>query len=463
MIGKILAGRYEIINKLGQGAFGTTYLAIDRKLPDKDKCVVKHFSPQAKDPYNLSHARRLFETEAKVLNRLGNHEQIPRLLAHFEEDTQFYLVQEYVAGHDLSSEITYNKLWNEQDVIALLQVILEALQFVHQNDVIHRDIKPSNLIRREQDGQIFLVDFGAVKQISSHTVAPGDGGLTVAIGTRGYMPSEQSQGLPKFSSDIYAVGIIGIQALTGLPANQLAKDSLTSEITWNEQTQVNPKLGEILTKMVKYDFRQRYQSATEVLSALQSLKSHNNSPLKSMKWKIVIALGVATVVTFVTSWLFLIPRNNLEIYQSLVHGISIKYPQKWQKSVTPDRITGNMARFMPPSAGNADTSQENINLIVRDLPNHLRELQLFTNYYLDDIQQLYRDVKIIQQGRTQLSNQPAYRVIYTAIINGNTIQRLQTWTVKNKKAYIVTYTADIDKYSQYAEVAQKITNSLEIK
>jgi len=84
MIGKILAGRYEIINQLGQGAFGTTYLAIDRKLPDEDKCVVKHFSPQAKDPYNLSHARRLFETEAKVLNRLGNHEQIPRLLAHFE-------------------------------------------------------------------------------------------------------------------------------------------------------------------------------------------------------------------------------------------------------------------------------------------------------------------------------------------------------------------------------------------
>jgi len=356
-------------------------------------------------------------------------------------------VQEYVAGHDLSSEITYKKLWNEQDVITLLQVILEALQFVHQNGIIHRDIKPSNLIRREQDDQIFLVDFGAVKQISSHTVAPGDGGLTVAIGTRGYMPSEQSQGLPKFCSDIYAVGIIGIQALTGLPANQLATDNLTGEITWNEQTQVNPKLGEILTKMVKYDFRQRYQSATEVLSALQSLTSNAHSPGKSMRWKIVIGLGVATVVTLVTSWLFLIPRNNLEIYQSPVHGISIKYPQKWQKSVTPDRITGNMARFMPPNTGNTDTSQENINLIVRDLPNHLRELQQFTNYYLDDIQQLYPDIKIIQQGRTQLSNQPAYRVIYTATSNGDTIQRLQTWTVKNKKAYIVTYTADMDKYS----------------
>ncbi|MGH1395106.1 MAG: protein kinase domain-containing protein, partial [Trichormus sp.] len=101
MIGKILDGRYEIISKLGEGGFGATYLAIDRKLPDKDQCVVKHFSPQTINPYTLYHARRLFETEAKVLNRLGNNDRIPRLLAHFEEDENFYLVEEFIAGHDL--------------------------------------------------------------------------------------------------------------------------------------------------------------------------------------------------------------------------------------------------------------------------------------------------------------------------------------------------------------------------
>ncbi|MDJ0798926.1 MAG: protein kinase [Calothrix sp. MO_167.B12] len=462
MIGKILDGRYEIIRKLGQGAFGTTYLAIDRKLPDKDQCVVKHFSPQSTDSNTLSHARRLFETEAKVLNRLGNHNQIPRLLAHFEEEQQFYLVEEYVEGHDLSREITYDKRWNEQDVISLLLVILEVLQFVHQNNVIHRDIKPSNLIRREQDGKIFLVDFGAVKQISSHTVtSQEDGGLTVAIGTRGYMPSEQSQGIPKLCSDIYAVGIIGIQALTGLPATQLATDSLTGEIIWNEQKQVNPKLAEILGKMIRYDFRQRYQSATEALSALQSLKpAHSSSKL--IGWKAAISLVTATAAILITSWLFFVPRNNLEVYQNTIYGIKIKYPQKWQKSVTPDRITGNLAKFMPPQLENVDY-QDNINLIVRDLPENLQELQKFTNYYLNDIKQLYQDVNIIQQEKTLLSNQPAYKVIYTTKDNENNIQRLQIWTVKNTKAYVITYTASPGNYSKYSEIIQLMINSFEIK
>jgi len=89
MIGKILGGRYEIISRLGRGAFGTTFLAVDRHLPDNDQCVVKQLKPQATDPLTLQVARPLFDNEAKALNRLGTHAQIPRLLAHFEEEQEF--------------------------------------------------------------------------------------------------------------------------------------------------------------------------------------------------------------------------------------------------------------------------------------------------------------------------------------------------------------------------------------
>ncbi|NER95539.1 MAG: protein kinase [Symploca sp. SIO1B1] len=153
MSGQLLDGRYRIIQFLGAGGFGKTYIAEDTKLYDA-RCVVKQLQPTSTDPTTLQVARRLFKSEAKILYQLGNHEQIPRLLAYFEENQEFYLVQELIAGHDLSEELTPGKKLSESYVIALLQNLLETLAFVHQHHVIHRDIKPPNLIRRQQDGKI---------------------------------------------------------------------------------------------------------------------------------------------------------------------------------------------------------------------------------------------------------------------------------------------------------------------
>ncbi|WP_445636923.1 non-specific serine/threonine protein kinase [Nostoc sp. DSM 114161] len=462
MIGKILDGRYEIISKLGEGGFGATYLAIDRKLPDKDQCVVKHFSPKATDINTLSHARRLFETEAKVLNRLGNHDRVPRLLAHFEEDQKFYLVQEFVDGYDLSREINRNKQWSEEKVIALLQDILEPLEFLHQHNVIHRDIKPSNLMRRQEDGKIVLIDFGAVKQISSQGMnIQGQMTATVVVGTPGYIPSEQSQGQPKLCSDIYAVGIIAIEALTHLNPMQLPRDHLTGEIIWRDQAKVSSGLAQIIDKMVKYDFRQRYHSATEVLQALQQLKIAHH-PQKSVLRKTFIGLGIAIAATSIAFLFIFIPRNHLENYNNAVYGIAIKYPANWEHTGTPDRITGNVVKFISPKESATDGYLENVNLIIQDLPEERRELEQFTNFYLDEIQQSDSNTKILEQGKTQLTNRPAYQVIYTLEEEGVKIQRLQVWMVKNNKAYIMTYTADVAKYSKYLQTAQAMINSLEI-
>ena len=275
MLGQILSGRYKIISSLGSGAFGATYIAEDQQLPDTPRCVVKQLKPTSHDPSNLVVARRLFETEAKVLHRLGSHDRIPRLLAHFEENHQFYLVQELIEGHPLTQEIKLGQKCNEAYVIALLQDILSTLAFVQAQNVIHRDIKPSNIIRRTSDNKLVLIDFGAVKQITNQGVNSQDPqGITVAIGTPGYIPSEQLAGIPRPNSDIYAVGMMAIQALTGVPPSQLNPDPESYELMWrNKAPEVSDRLAAILNRMVRSQAIERYQSATEVLTDLASLNN----------------------------------------------------------------------------------------------------------------------------------------------------------------------------------------------
>jgi WD40 repeat protein len=276
MIGKTLGGRYAIVRRLGGGGFSDTYLSIDKQLPKTPWCVVKRLKSQTTDTTILKTRRRLFDAEAAILYELGRkNDQIPRLLAHFEEDQEFYLVQEFIEGENLSNELTRGKRFDEWQVIALLQDILHVLKFVHQQNVIHRDIKPQNLIRRKEDGKIVLIDFGAVKQITTQIITSegvGQTGATIAIGTPGYMPNEQQVGKPRFSSDIYAVGTVAIQALTGLSPGEMEDDPQTGEIVWRKQAQVSQRFADIIDKMVRPHFKDRYKSIEEILTDLRSLQ-----------------------------------------------------------------------------------------------------------------------------------------------------------------------------------------------
>ncbi len=272
MLGRTLRNRYQIIKDLGQGGFGDTYLAKDLDLPGQPHCVVKHLKPKGLKPADLPIAKRLFDKEAETLHKLGKlHDQIPSLFAHFEEKGKFYLVQDFIEGHDLTKELILGKKLSESYTITLLHDILAVLAIVHQQNVIHRDLKPANLMRR-QDGKIILIDFGAVKEISTIVVnAQGQTKLTIGIGTPGYTPSEQANGKPKLASDIHAVGMIGIQALTGQPPYTLPEDPQTGEVIWRNQAQVSNNLANVLDKMVRDHFSQRYQNAEQALQAILSL------------------------------------------------------------------------------------------------------------------------------------------------------------------------------------------------
>ena len=279
MLGKLLQGRYQVVQILSAGGFCQTYLAQDTYLPDHPTCVVKNLKLPSNHPDSLQTLRWLFTGEAQALKKLGNHDQIPQLLAYFEDNLEFYLVQEFIAGHSLSAELQPGYRWNQSQVIQMLQEILGILEFVHGHGLIHRDIKPSNIIRR-QDDRLVLIDFGSVKQawtqvvtMQGQTITTFAIGLpaTIIIGTPGYMPTEQRRGRPRINSDIYALGMIGIQALTGLNPTQLPEDLDTSEIIWEDQAQVSADLASVLNKMVCYHFKERYQDAKEVLQALQPL------------------------------------------------------------------------------------------------------------------------------------------------------------------------------------------------
>jgi serine/threonine protein kinase len=269
MIGKILRQRYQIIKQLGAGGFGETYLAEDLDIPvtPKPVCVVKRLKPTEIDKDSI----RLFEQEAQILYKLGqNHDQIPKLYAYFQEDEDFYLIQEFIEGKDLSNEICPGKKLSEAEVIQLLRDVLEILVYIHDNRVIHRDIKPANIMRRK-DGRLVLIDFGAIKQINTTIAMKSDYTTrTILIGTQGYIPIEQAIGKPKFSSDIYALGMTAIQALIDLSPRLLTEDD-NGEIIWLDQVEVGDNLEKFICKMVRYEWKERYRNAKDALEELNQI------------------------------------------------------------------------------------------------------------------------------------------------------------------------------------------------
>ncbi|APB35184.1 serine/threonine protein kinase [Gloeomargarita lithophora Alchichica-D10] len=265
----LLAHRYRMVRLLGQGGFGMTYLAQDTHRPGEPLCVVKQLRPTPPHAEISATARRLFNTEAETLEKLGAHDQIPRLLAYFEQEEQFYLVQEYIEGESLSQELHPGQPLPEPQVLNLVISILKILEFVHANRVIHRDVKPDNIIRRTSDCKLVLIDFGIVKCLeASLTPEHITRNQTVSVGTMGYAPIEQCMGQPVFSSDIYAVGMIALQALTGQTLEQIELHPERGELDWRlllTGGAVSVATANVLEKMVRQHCKERYACVADVL------------------------------------------------------------------------------------------------------------------------------------------------------------------------------------------------------
>ncbi|WP_414621504.1 protein kinase domain-containing protein [Calothrix sp. CCY 0018] len=268
----LLRERYRVTKSLGQGGFGATFLAQDEALPGEPSCVIKQLRPSGTAPHVLQMARELFEREAVTLGRIGNHPQVPRLLDYFEDREHFYLIQEYVHGLTIQQEVKHSGTSTEAGVKQFLSEILPLLQYIHSQKVIHRDIKPANLIRRAQDARLVLIDFGAVKNQVNQTAAMQSGhtALTAyAIGTPGFAPPEQMAMRPVYGSDIYALGITCIYLLTGKSPKDLEYNPATGEVMWQQLVHASDHFAQVLAKMMDVSIHNRYQSADEVLRALE--------------------------------------------------------------------------------------------------------------------------------------------------------------------------------------------------
>jgi eukaryotic-like serine/threonine-protein kinase len=270
--GDLLRNRYRIEKALAAGGFGETYMAIDLDYPGQRQVVVKHLKPASNDPGTLQIARRLFESEAQVLAELGEtSDRLPALYAYFEEQGEFYLVQEFIAGQTLTVELAGRQL-SEAETIEVLQEILAGLAVVHSKNKIHRDLKPDNIMRRAKDGKLVLIDFGAVKEVRQAAGMGTNAALSasIGIGTQGYMPTEQAIGFPRLASDVYAVGAIGIQCLTGKHPNGLFDEDILA-LRWQHLCQVSAGLAAVLEKMVAQQPNERYKDGLVAIDAVEKL------------------------------------------------------------------------------------------------------------------------------------------------------------------------------------------------
>ena len=455
------------MNKLGQGGIGETYLAKDTLSPENSICVVKRLQPQNHNPK----VEELFNREAETLAKLGKHSQIPTLLDHIIENNEFYIVQELIEGQDLTHNL--GKKWEEKEAIALLKDILDILKFVHENDVIHRDLKPANIMIRQPDKKVVLIDFGSVKKINNYAVNTQLQAPTIVF-TQGYTPFEQLQGNAHFNSDIYALGIVIIQLVTGLNINDLQLDQ-NNQVISHHQAEISPQLKEILDKMVRFNSQERHQKVTEVLADLQQLNSFNLMVLFKSKWAILLMIIPITAIIAILIKIILIPSEKWETYQQTIKyedvnyqaTISLKYlPEQWKYQIGPESSEDVVRFFLKEDKINKhhctdleiqsfaqsikpesldDRKQISINTITRINPNSRVDDQTNLN--------------------TTLSHTQAYKLVYTRIdqkTNCN-LKIIEMGVIKKNRFYIVTYQGDEQTgFNQFLSITEKMIETFEI-
>lgn len=331
----LLKHRYRIISSLSRGGFGETFLAQDRDMPSARCCVIKKLIPIVNNSQVYQAVKKRFEREAIILERLGDeHPQIPRLYAYFEESGQFYLVQEWIEGITLLNKVKQEGRLDETVVRDILINILSVLAYVHSHNIVHRDIKPTNIILRHADDKPVLIDFGAVKETMGTVLANTEGSTyTLAIGTPGFMPTEQLAGRPVFASDIYSLGITAIYLLTGKHPQDFNTDPAAGTIIWRQEAPyVSDALAEILDKATHPNWCDRYFSAKEMLDAIKRKTNANSNRTFFPRKKRSISENSTRLVPAAIN-----PRNHRNLSFENTHSNSLN---DWQKATIIGSIVG---------------------------------------------------------------------------------------------------------------------------
>lgn len=265
-------GRYWLERVLGSGASGTTFLASEEAEPST-QVAIKELSVRALHSFK---ALDLFERETAVLRSL-RHPAIPAYVEHFHlqsgKQVSLYLVQEFIQGHTLEEELKSER-FDEAQLVAILGELLDVLEYLHQcaPAVIHRDIKPSNIMRRQADGRLALIDFGAVREVVKD---PELGGSTVA-GTFGYMAPEQFAGVALPATDLYGLGVTLLTLLTRRQPQEML--DAHHVLQWRSHTHASERMLRVLERLLEPDYKLRASSASQVRELLSELPERSISP-----------------------------------------------------------------------------------------------------------------------------------------------------------------------------------------
>jgi tetratricopeptide (TPR) repeat protein len=275
---KLLGGRYQFIQTLNTHEAGKTLLAADTHYPGHPKCVVRQLRLPTRNPMTRKFILSLLKKKVEVLEVIGQHEQVPSTFAAFDTKNSFYIVQEFIPGRSLQEEIVANHPWSQTDVLYLLKEVLPVMAFAQDHGVVHGNLKPSKLIRHQEHNRLIVLDFGSIKTISKHVSSKStdQGSESSPEPHPLYLAPEQFRRQSLFCSDHYALGMLAIQALTGLPAEKLPSGQdadLHQEII--ALLESIPRLGtntaSLLARMVHPNPQQRYQKAVDILSDLERL------------------------------------------------------------------------------------------------------------------------------------------------------------------------------------------------
>lgn len=483
MLGSILHSHYKIVKILGIGKSGMTYLATDMDLIDSPLFTIKQIQHIHSGGMMPQLAEKLFEVQGSIAYQVGQHPQIPSLIAKFEEDGERYLVREYIEGEFLSQELSLGTIWTQTQVFDFLLDLVEILCFVHSLKYIHQDINPHNIIRRS-DGRFCAIGFSSVKDLGSRWPNLVDEDAR-HINDPSYTPYEQEQNVSKLNSDIYAVGAIAIQAITG--KFPIEKDPYTYELKWRDQVTIHQKLADIINKMVRPDYRNRYQSAPEVLQALKEFALTQIPAPKSHRLQPRLIFGAAvcgSIVLFSAIKLFSASANKpqpspaaqvasssvvnsndreWQTYRDKNARLKVKYASNWQQEDIHNIVTGEQVAFIAPASSSGSKYQPNISIRIENLTDPHTTLAKYTQSTIAEINRYYQDANFVESSKTKLANRPANLVVYTGKDENSTIvKNLEVWTIDRGKAYILTYKAEPDRYYESLGKVMTTIESFEI-
>ncbi len=505
MLGNKIHAQYDITKFLGLGRFGETYLAKSKELPGQPQCVLKRYRPQQvvrgaspmeNQPFAL--VKKSFEVQSELLYQLGQHDQIPRILAKIEDEENLYLVQEYIDGQMLSVELVPEKPWSQAQVVGILQDVLGILEFIHHQNFIHQDINPKNLIRRWRDGKFVLLGCSGVKDIAGIWKQPIDDSPVELVGTPGYISFEQEDNNPQFNTDIYALGVIAIQALTGTV--EIDKNLDTYQLSWQHLTNANLKLVAIVDRMVRPDYRNRYQLAREVSDDLRNFMQGQLQPSPWDNLRPHLIFGAAAAALLVGLAIpKLLPWGNEKISSAPASSppsspatipepdsdtaptnpisptrpsssdtktyqnkqIQINYASQWQQEEPSESTNGEVVTFWSPQE--RSSFRPNLTVSIMPLPDAKMSLAQYTEGSIAEIKKSVTNPKIIESKDTKLVDRPAHQVQYSGKPEGKEeVQSLETWTIVNGKAYLLLYRALPEDYAKYLPSALQSVNSFKI-